>query len=247
MEKNIHEFLYHNELQHWWFVGRRKYIHRMMLEYLSDNNKNEICEVGCGSGASLKMLSTFGTVDAIEMDESALQRARSLASKYTRRFEHGSLPADMPLSGPYDAIVALDVIEHIYDDITSLVVLGNALKSDGRLILTVPAYQWMWSHHDDANHHKRRYSSSLLKQRLNEAGYSVLYISYFNTLMFPAAFIVRMIQQKNPFTSSVADEYKMPSKYLNKLLSWIFGLESMLSGRVQIPFGLSIAVVAEKS
>lgn len=247
MEKNIHEFLYHNEQQHWWFVGRRKYIHRMMLEYLSDNFKNEICEVGCGSGANLKMLSTFGAVDAIEMDERALQRARILASKCTRRFEHGYLPADMPLSGPYDAIVVLDVIEHIDDDITSLVVLGNALKSDGRLVLTVPAYHWMWSHHDDANHHKRRYSSSLLKHRLNEAGYSVLYISYFNTLLFPVAFIVRMIQKITPFIGRVADEYKMPSIYLNKLLSWIFGLESLLSGRVQIPFGLSLAVVAVKS
>jgi SAM-dependent methyltransferase len=246
MEKKIYGFLYDVEIKHWWFVGRRKYVNRLLQKYLPVKNTIELAEVGCGSGASLEMFSKYGTVDAMEMDEEALKRAKVRASGYVRRFEKGWLPENMQLNNTYDAVVALDVIEHIDDDVGSLKVLGDALKPDGKILLTVPAYQWMWSTHDDVNHHKRRYSRALLTRRLNDAGFNVLYISYFNALMFPLAVIIRMLQRISPSNEGVIDEYKMPSKIVNNILGWIFSLESYLAGWIQVPFGLSIAAVAEK-
>lgn len=247
MENNTYNSIFQSEDSHWWFVGRRKYVNRLLAHFLPDNALLEMCEVGCGSGGNLSMLASYGIVDAMEMDELALDRARQRNVKRSRKYAQGWLPDNMKLTGPYDAVVALDVIEHIEDDVQSLEVIGATLKSSGILVITVPAYQWMWSAHDEANHHKRRYSRPELKKRLEQAGFDVLYASYFNTLMFPVAVLVRIIQRILPRNRALIDEFKMPAPAVNRLLIWLFGLESKLSGRVKIPFGLSISIVAKRS
>lgn len=247
MENNTYNSIFQSEDSHWWFVGRRLFVNRLLARFLPDNEQLELAEVGCGSGGNLGMLASYGIVDAMEMDELALARARQRNFENIREYKQGWLPDNMKLTGPYNAVIALDVIEHIEDDVESLKVIGTKLASNGILVVTVPAYQWMWSAHDDANHHKRRYSRPELKKSLERAGFNILYASYFNTIMFPVAMLLRIIQHILPGSRVLVDEFKMPAPAVNKLLIWLFGLESKLSGRVQIPFGLSISIVAKKS
>ena len=130
------------EDKHWWFVARRKII-RALLHRLTLPNSSEILEVGCGTGGNIKMLSDFGTVTCIEQDEGAAKTARD--RKIANVFI-GGLPSSLPdLSNKFDLIALFDVLEHVKEDGSSLEVLQTLLKLNGRIVLTVPAFNFLWS------------------------------------------------------------------------------------------------------
>jgi SAM-dependent methyltransferase len=238
--------IYQLETHHWWFVGRRSYVKNLLSRAFAGRDSLKLCEMGCGSGGNFKMLAGLGKIDAMEMDINTFQRAKTRGEeiKNVENVKNGWLPDNITVEGPYDAVVALDVIEHIEDDVASLVAIKEHIKPRGRLIITVPAYQWLWSPHDDANHHKRRYTKSLLKKNVEQAGYQVEYSSYFNTLLFPLSLLVRLVQKLSPSEKGLIDEFKMPSSFVNSVLTKVFSSESLLAGRLVLPTGLSIALVA---
>ena len=152
-----------------------------------------ILEIGCGTGHNLEMLSSFGKVDAVELDE----EARTVAE---RRLGRAVMNAPLPeLAGigarRYDLIAALDVIEHIDDDAVAIEAIAAKLKLGGKFVMTVPAHQWMWSAHDVVNHHKRRYSKSGLRQLIEASPLRLSKIGYFNSLLFPLAVAERGASQ----------------------------------------------------
>ena len=115
------------------------------------------------------MLEQFGSVQAIEMSDLARQIAWE---KSGREFLYGYLPDSIPVAPESaDLIVLFDVLEHVEQDEASLVAMRRLLKPGGRIVLTVPAHQWLWSAHDVGLHHMRRYSRSLLRERIEKAGY----------------------------------------------------------------------------
>jgi len=245
MEKSTYDSIFESESDHWWFVGRRKYISKLLKKHLNNAKNLELCEIGCGSGGNLKMLAMHGVVDAIEMEPNALQRATNRNIVGVRTTAVGWLPDNLPLQENYDVIVALDVIEHIDDDLESLKVLRERLKPGGSLLVTVPAYQWLWGPHDTANHHKRRYNRKLLLQQLKLAGFNVSFSSYFNTLLFPLSLIARFIQKLTGPHKAQFDELKIPHPAINSALKTIFGLESIFAGIISLPFGLSLVAVVK--
>jgi SAM-dependent methyltransferase len=145
--------------------------------------------------------------------------------------------------GSYDLIALLDVLEHVPDDLGSLKAIRGLLKPGGALILTVPANKWMWSAHDVAHHHFRRYTKTELARLFRQAGYDIQLHSYFNTLLFPAVAAARLFGKLRK--SETADD-AMPGKRVNSLLNKIFGFEAGLIGRMPMPFGVSLIAIVRR-
>ncbi|MEN9224571.1 MAG: class I SAM-dependent methyltransferase [Thermostichus sp. HHBFW_bins_43] len=239
MDPKAYEQMANLEEEHWWFVARR-YILSRVIETLPLPSSPHILEAGCGSGGNLKMLSQFGKVWGMEKSE----LARSLAqARDIGIIESGELPARIPFEGrQFDLIVLLDVLEHLEQDKESLQALSLRLKSTGYLVVTVPAYPWLWSSHDELNHHKRRYTRAQLLTVLEASGLKVYTLCYFNSFLFPLIAGIRLTQKI--FRLQESRDLKMLSLWVNQLLTRIFAAEAYLIPKHSLPFGLSLLAVA---
>lgn len=242
MENEIFDDMYKVETQHWWFVARRKII-ESIIKKLNLKKNAQIFDAGCGTGDNLKMLSKYGNVVAMERDSNAFEKAQS---RNVGEIYKGELPKIIHdnIKKDKDLIVLLDVLEHIDDDAGSLTSLKDYINSDGKFLITVPAYQFLWTARDEQHHHKRRYTVSQLKKTLELNGWKINYISYFNSFLFPLALIERIKQKIFPVVEE--SDLKMPPKWINYIFEKIFSFESRLITKVAFPFGLSIIAIAEK-
>ncbi|MCF3946430.1 class I SAM-dependent methyltransferase [Acidiphilium iwatense] len=202
----------------------------------------QILEIGCGTGGNLPMLSDFGTVCGIEISEVA----RDLAIKKTGgafEIRAGTLPSAVPDFGrQFDLICLFDVLEHIDDDLGTLRAVACLVKPGGRLIISVPAYQWMWSRHDEFLHHHRRYSKIRLIDVVQSAGLRLDRATYFNMWLFPAAALVRSFDKLRGAQSATGTN--IPPALINRIMRTIFASERHLLERTGLPFGLSLLCVA---
>lgn len=228
------------EAHHWWFAGRRSVFASLIAEFNLPANA-KILEIGSGTGGNLEMLSRFGHVSALEMDAAA----RSIANEKTGgRFDirPGCCPVDIPFKDEaFDLICLFDVLEHIDDDVATLRAVHELLAKAGRVLVTVPAYGWLWSRHDEFLHHKRRYSASELKEKISAAGFKAEKLSYFNTFLFPLAAAVRL--KDRLLGSSSTSGTAVPFGPINALLHKVFSAERFLLERTSLPFGVSLLAI----
>jgi SAM-dependent methyltransferase len=238
MDRAVFDRMAEQDSRHWWFVARRRILSALIEREVRLPPDARILEIGCGTGHNFEMLGRFGRVDAIEIDEGA----RALASRRLGR-DVGTAPlpelTGIP-DGTYHLIALLDVLEHIEEDEASLASIKRKLAPGGRILLTVPANQWMWSAHDSAHHHHRRYSRGRLVKVIRAAGLKPHRISYFNTLLFPLAAAARLAGK---LTGKKESDDQMPPGPVNSLLSTIFGWERHLVGRVPLPAGVSLVAI----
>jgi SAM-dependent methyltransferase len=239
MERVAYRQMAELDQRHWWYRARREILSDLIRREAALPKGSLILEVGCGTGHNFEMLGQFGHVDAIELDDDS----RSLAEqRLGRSISTSPLPA---LAGipdrHYDLIVALDVIEHIDDDKAAVAAIAGKLKPGGKFVMTVPAHPWMWSAHDTVNHHKRRYSKRALRDLIEGSPLRLDKISYFNSLLFPAAIAERLASKvRGKDTGDLA----LPAAPLNAALERVFAVERHLVGRVPLPPGLSLFAVA---
>ncbi len=224
--------------RHWWFAARRRVI-ASVIGALALPRHAEILEIGCGTGANLAMLGGFGRLQAMERDDHARAIAADLG---ICPIVAGELPEPVPFDDArFDLVCLLDVLEHIDDDAAGLTRAKRLLKPSGRLLVTVPAYSWLWSAHDSAHHHRRRYTSGMLRQRAKDSDLAVARLGYFNSLLFPLIAAVRignnLVGEHQELGKSDA---AMPSAHVNMLLSGVFGLERYIAPRMLFPFGTSV-------
>jgi SAM-dependent methyltransferase len=239
MERVVYEQMAELDQRHWWYVARREVIAALIRNDVRPPANARVLEIGCGTGHNLAMLSEFGHVDALELDD----EARAVAEK---RLGRKVMSAPLPgLSGVpqkhYDLIGAFDVVEHIEDDRAALASIAERLKPGSKLVLTVPAHQWMWSAHDVVNHHKRRYSKQGLRRLLEESPLKLDTIGYFNSLLFPVAVAERLSSKLRGKDDA---DLTLPPAPLNTVLERIFAAERHLVGRLPLPPGLSLFAVA---
>lgn len=235
MERAVFDRMAEHDQVHWWYVARRRILAELIGREVPLPKKARILEVGCGTGHNFEMLRRFGRLDALEVDDAA----RKLASS---RLGHqvGSAPLpDLPgvPERTYHLIALLDVLEHVDNRPESLASIAAKLAPGGRILVTVPAYQWLWSAHDIAHHHKLRYSKKGLRADAEAAGLRVEKLGYFNSLLFPLAAMVRIAGK---LTGKNSSDDKLPSRPLNLLFEKIFGLERYAVGRLPFPAGVSL-------
>jgi SAM-dependent methyltransferase len=241
MERKVYEQMAKLDSQHWWFTARRRILDGVIERIVKPPRDARILELGAGTGHNLAMLSRFGQVEASELDPVA----RELASeRLGRPVVEAALPdLSMFPARSYDLIALLDVLEHVTDDKGSLKAIFERLKPGGALLLTVPINPWMWSAHDVAHHHHRRYRKQEIRKLVTDAGYEIELLSPFNSLLFPPIAAVRFVGK---LTGKDDSDDAMPSPPVNKALDLIFGLERELVGRVPLPFGVSLVAVLRR-
>ncbi|HWK35199.1 class I SAM-dependent methyltransferase [Sphingomonas sp.] len=242
MDRIVYDRMAAHDSTHWWYRARRDILADYLTRYGALPGDARVLEIGCGTGHNLPMLGAFGEVDAIEIDPAARDIASQRLGKPVGEAPLPELTGVAPAS--YDLIAVLDVVEHIDDDIGALKGMAARLKPGGRILITVPAHQWMWSAHDVVNHHKRRYSKASLDAAIRAAGLTHNGLRYFNSLLFPAAVGARAFGR---LTGKDDSDDSPPAKPLNALFERVFGLERHLLGRVPLPPGLSIITLASKS
>ena len=238
MELDAYRNMAATEDRHWWFCGRRA-IAEAVIRGLDLPQGAKILEIGAGTGGNIAMLEQFGAVSAVEMSDLARQIARE---KTGRDFLPGHLPDNIPVAtASFDLVCLFDVLEHVAEDEASLEAIRHMLKPGGRVVLTVPAHQWLWSTHDVGLHHMRRYSRSLLRGRIEAAGYRIDQLTYTNAALFPVAALARLADRmRKPARPS---GHATPPRPINAVMRAMFSAERRIVPSVALPFGVSLLAV----
>lgn len=241
MERKVFDRMAELDANHWWFTARRRILAEVIARIVRLPANARILELGAGTGHNLAMLGRFGRVEATELDPGG----RALATERLGRPVIETALPDLSAfnDGAYDLIALLDVLEHVVEDAASLKSIRAKLKPGAALLLTVPINPWMWSAHDVAHHHHRRYRPRDIRAMAEAAGYSVQLLSPFNSLLFPLIAAARVAGKASGRES--ADD-AMPGALVNRILGTIFGAERWLIGRLPLPVGVSLLAVLRR-
>jgi SAM-dependent methyltransferase len=240
MDRDFELQTHRAEDRHWWYRGRRRVLERVIAD-LRLPARARILDAGCGSGRNMVELARHGTVTGMELSNTSVALARERAAGEV--IEGSVLEMDFAPDS-FDLAVSLDVIEHLDDDLAALRELRRVVAPGGSLLVTVPAYQWLWSRHDEINQHHRRYTRRTLQRVAEEAGWKQARTTYFNSLLLPAAILLRVLERLNTKTTESSLDLWVPPAPMNWLLERPLALEATLIGRGgRIPAGLSLLAV----
>lgn len=243
MEPREYQTLYELEDTYWWYVARRRVVDDMLAASCGRRNDRLLADIGCGTGASVQTLANFGRVFLIDMSVEALHFCRKRGLERTVVSSAESMGVQ---SSSLDIVSALDVLEHLDHDITAMKEVHRVLKPGGTFLITVPAFGFLWSEHDEALHHRRRYTQWELRNKLTVAGFDVVRSTYFITLLFFPIAVMRFLQALFKKDAYPKTSHVMLPKWINSLLENLLGLERWLCRWINLPFGVSIVAIARK-
>jgi SAM-dependent methyltransferase len=237
-----YERMYRLEDDYWWFVSRRELVDAL-IHHLCLPVNPVIVDVGCGTGATAALLCKHGSVIGVDVSPLALTWCR-------KRGLHNLLLAAaerLPIAtGSVDVIVATDLLEHLDDDVAVLHEFYRALKPGGYVVVTVPAYRILWSEHDLALMHRRRYVASVLAQRCRAAGFEIVRLTYALFFLFPLALVMRFFKRNPPPGKQPEAQLPPLPLWLNRLLIRFQRIETALLARLRFPWGVSVVAVLRK-
>ncbi len=248
MQQHTYAIMDRVEDSHWWFVGRRAIL-EMFLNGIVDRLRAErvetgtlnLLDVGCGTGANLEMLSAFGEAEGVDVSDEALEFCRRKGLTVQK-----GLAEKLPYEDEtFDITTALDVVEHLDDDIAGLKEMYRVTKSGGYSLIFVPAFMWLWGVQDDISHHRIRYSKKQIIERLKQAGYSVERATYANFTFFTPILSGRTIMKITGIKPESENNVNISA--LNGLFGKLFAAERHILKNLNFPFGVSIVVVARKT
>lgn len=245
MEEHYYSEYFEVEDRHWWFVGRRRIFMRLLDRHLgpAGAEARRVLDAGCGSGTMLRHLARYGEAEGMDADGRAVAACRRRGIERVRQVESLPLPWD---DGTFDLVTALDVLEHADEDGALLRELRRVTRPGGLLLVSVPAFAWLWGAQDELSHHKRRYTAGELEERIRDAGLEPRRVSYFNTLLFAPIAAVRLLRRLRPPRELRSDfELTKPGR-LNDALARVFAAEAPLVDRLRLPFGVSILALAAR-
>jgi SAM-dependent methyltransferase len=238
VEEVLYERLREMEDEHWWFRGRRAVIRALTERAGSLPVEPRILDAGCGTGRNLVDYSERGRAEGIEPSETAVRFCRERGLDVSQGVLE-SLPYE---DARFDLVFASDVLEHVEADVAALRELRRVAKTGAGLVVTVPAYTWLWSHHDDTHHHVRRYTRGLLARHARAGGWEPTFSSYFNSLLLAPIAVVRLLQRGRP--AGGRSDYERTPALLNSLLERPMAAEARLLARGwRLPVGVSIGMV----
>lgn len=241
------------EDKHWWFASRTRALNAVMEPLLPKTPDFRLLDVGCGAGNMIHHLSHYGQVKGLEIDPRPVKVARQ------RGYDVEQFDATRPMpfdENSFEAVTALDVIEHNEDDLAILRESHRVLKPGGHIVITVPALMWLWSHNDAINAHVRRYTAAELKEKLARTGFAVRRVTYNNFFVFPMAaglILLRRFSKAEPELASHHlddEEYQVEmepaSPPVNAVLTGVGQVEAALIRLMNLPVGTSLIAVGQK-
>ena len=242
-----YERMYRLEDTYWWFVGRHKLVESLLRErYVQDaahNSERVILDIGCGTGAMSHRLTKWGRVVSADFSPLALQFSRRRGLENLVGADAMKLPF---ASGSFDALVAMDMLEHLPDDKAALAEFARVLKPGGRVFATVPAYPHLWSEHDLALMHFRRYIRKEMNDRFTEAGLHIEKLTHTMMSLYPILTVQRRLNAKKPPSKEPRAAMPMVPAPVNSLLTGLLTVENTLARKTTLPFGSTILCVAQK-
>jgi len=260
MQQHTYAIMDEVEGSHWWFVGRRAILEtflrqiversepRLMAASADDGpaeaetqNALRILDIGCGTGANLEMLSQFGEAEGVDVSDDAL----AFCERKGLRVQKG-LAEKLPFAGEaFDITTALDVVEHLDNDVAGLKEMFRVTKSGGYSLIFVPAFMWLWGVQDDISNHRIRYTKKQIVERLRKAGYRIERATYANWTFFAPILTGRTLMRLTGIKPESENNVNVSA--LNGIFGRLFSSERFWLKNFDFPFGVSIVVVARKN
>ena len=274
MLTHTYEIMNRVEDTHWWFAGRRAILESFLRQIaeqtefrgqktrvgrpgsgdMSDETGDgpqetgpesqsllaRILDVGCGTGANLEMLSRFGDAEGVDVSDEAIEYCRIKGLKVRK-----GIAEELPFEdSAFDLVTALDVVEHLDDDISGLKELHRVTRSGGHALVFVPAFMWLWGVQDDISHHRIRYTRKQITERLEKAGFTVERATYANLTFFLPILAGRVFMRMTGIKPESENNVNVSA--LNGLFGKLFGAERHFLKFANLPIGVSIVIVARK-
>ncbi len=243
MKKSEYARMAEREKNYWWHLGRLRIIQTYIKRTASYTSKTKMLNVGCGTGGTIDMLERFGIVDNVDISDEAIAIMKQHGYKRLTKVKGIKLPFK---DKAYDIVGAFDVLEHIEDHVGALKEWGRVLKNDGAVVLTVPAYQWLWSDHDVSLHHKRRYTIRRLRQAAKQAGLRLEKKSYAVVFSLPLVVTFRYIHKLSGRQIDSETSYVNVPGWVNRLFTNILYGEAKVHKYLSFPAGTSVIAVLRK-
>lgn len=232
--------MYATEENHWWHIAKRRIVEEYIKNLVKDKKQVKILDVGCGTGKNMELLSHYGTVYGVDISAKALSYCKKRGLTNLKKADITKLPFQ---NNFFDIIIALDILEHV-DDHKAVKELQRVTKKDGTIILTVPAYQWLWSQWDEVLYHKRRYTTQAVRNLFSSRTYTVKHSTYLYSFLVLPAFVIRIIKSrfsKKTYTS----DFQITNAVLNNFFLFLTQIERTIIRFAAIPFGTSIFCVIQ--
>ncbi len=245
MEKSYAQHYALLEGDHWWFRARRVVL-RDLLTHLEWPPRSKILEIGIGPGHNLlEIYPPDARLEGVESDDALARLAARRGSARVFQASIDRLPPEIQ-DGSYDGVTMFDVLEHIKDDAGALQIVNRKLRHGGRIVLSVPAYMWLWGQQDIVNQHYRRYMLRELRQKLQAAHFTIERMTYFNTFLFLPIAAVRLIARCRRQSQKAEGDFAYVREPSNAMLFTLFGAERFLLRYLDFPFGVSAFAAARK-
>ncbi len=241
MEKYLYWELYDLEESHWWHTSKKALVLNLAKKYLR-KPKSHILDIGCGTGKNVEALSQLGICSGIDNSREAINFCRK---RKLPRIKLASAEKTGFADQSFDLVTLLDVLEHT-DDQKTLTEVHRILKNKGLGLITVPAYTWLWSKWDEVLHHRRRYNKQSLQNLLEQNGFTILKISYFNSFLILPVAIIRIIKSVFP-KSTYGSDFRISFPLAGSVVSILSALETGILEKHNLPMGTSLVCVARKS
>lgn len=240
------------EDKHWWFAGRTRSLLNMIDRVVEPDGQKRVLDIGCGAGNMFHHLSRYGSVVGVDNNPKPLAVARERGYDVREGLAEG-LPFE---EESFDLVSLLDTVEHCDDDMAVLRECYRVCAPGGYLVITVPAFMWLWSHNDVLNDHKRRYSGKELGEKLARIGFKVERMTYNNFFVFPLAAAMILLRRESGQEPELGSPHFDDESYqvemepapplLNTILSGVTWTESQVLRWLNLPVGTSIICIAEK-
>jgi len=249
MQQHTYAIMRRVEESHWWFFGRRHIIRSFLVRIFQDLKASckeegsafKILDVGCGTGANLEMLSEFGLAEGVDVSPEALSFCQARGLEKVKLGAAEALPYD---DNSFDLATGLDVVEHLDDDLAGLKEMRRVLRPEGRALLFVPAFMFLWGVQDDISNHRRRYTLKQLKDVVRKAGFEVERATYVNISFFAPIFLGRLLMRATGLRPE--SENNITIGFLNGVLGKLLAAERGPLRYMNFPFGVSIICVARR-
>lgn len=245
MQEHTYEIMRRVEDAHWWFAGRRRLIETAVERALDKmpptGEPRKILDVGCGTGANLELLAKYGDCEGVDVSDAALAFCRDRGLSRVHKGAAEALPFD---DGRFDMVTALDVVEHLDDDVKGLSEMRRVLRPGGYAVLFVPAFMFLWGVQDDVSHHRRRYTLPALRASLTRAGLTPAWDSYANLTFFAPILMGRALMRVTGLKP--ASENNINVDALNGLFGRVLGAERHVLRRSRLPLGVSAVAIARR-